>query len=415
MLQDIIQQGQEIGTKEQQSAPPEEGWADILDRGLARHRTHRGLSGPPKKGKEPYQLDRYWNLYIDSVVLAIASIWDALRKRAVIHAFAGVDVFDPDLVRMDGFSGDGVVGGPRKFIMPLSIPPNSFAQKTAIDYHNKNKGNAKQSKDAAAGPAVGHILLAVAERLPGEGNVIKIDIFDSRIGTFPRQMINSKAAMLATRSGWPGHRRSQYSGMPFERWPRDELPRVNGQLIPQQPDGSNACGLFTILNAWAVMLGIPLRNNRLRRGSRSDRELLGLGQELVNLALAGSMDSRTIQAFLNVFGLSERQEVPSQGNDVVMQVDAVRMNPQKLLDVLSLQKHRDANFPMPSLTPDSEGGTDQGNQFSEDDIRLLMISGGIEATREQALRALRQTNGNLEDAVAIIQAENKTPEPPINE
>lgn len=414
MLQELTQQGQEIGTKEQQSSPPDGDWAGILHRGLACHRRHQRRSGKLRKGKEPHQIDRYWNLDIDSVILAIASIWDALRKRGVIYAFAGVDVFDPDVVRSGQLSGDGVVGGPRKFIMPLSIPPNRSAQKTTLDHYNRNKAKAKHSKDAAAAPAVGHIVLAVAERLSGESNVVTINTLDSRVGTFPSRFVDGKAALLAIRSGWLGHTRSQYSTMPLQHWPRDKLPRVHHHLVPQQPDGSNACGLFTIFNAWAVMLGIPLRTHRRRRGCRSNEEFLRLGHEFVNLALAGSMDSRTIQAFLNVFGLSERQDAASQEDDVTL-VDAVRMSHERLLAALNLQRHRDADFPMPSLTPESEDGTDQGNQFPEDDVRLLIISGGIEATREQALRALRHTNGNLEDAIAIIQAENKTPEPPSDE
>jgi len=408
-------QGQEIGNKEQHSFPPEEDWADVLDRGLARHRGHRQRSGPFKKGKEPHQIDRYWDLDIDNVLLAIASIWDGLRRRGVIYAFAGVDVFEPEVVSFGELSGEGVVGGPRNFLMPLLIPPNSSAQRSTLNYWNKNKGKAQNSKDGAAGPAVGHIVLAVAERLSVNNNTVTIDILDSRIGTVPSKIVDYKAAELATRFGWSGYRRSQYSARPFNEWPRDELPRIRRQLVPQQPAASNACGLYTIMYAWAVMLEVPLLHRQRRHGRRSNEEFMELGQELVNLALAGFMDSRTIQAFFNVFGFSEQQDAANQEHDVRMRVDAVRMNHEKFQAELSLQRHRDADIPMPSLTPEPEGGTEQTHEFPEEDIRLVSISGGTEATEERAIRALRQTNGNLEDAIAINQAQTRTPEPPNNE
>lgn len=410
MLQGLVH---DMGTNMRVSLLEDE-WGRILDEGLARHRMHAQRSAQLKGRKKPYQIDRYWNLDIDCVLLGIASIWDALRKKQIIYAFAGVDVLDPDVVRSDQLEGSGVVGGPRKFIMPLSLPPNEAAQAAALDHWNRHKANTKHSNTKAAEPAVGHIVLAVAERISGEedNTSVSITIFDSSADTLPQGRIAFKAATLAVRSNWLGDRRSEFSTKSLPQWPKDKLPRVHRQPVFQQPLGSNSCGLFTILNAWAVMLEIPLSNNLHRLSRRTDRELLIVGQELVNLALAGCMHSRTIQAFLNVFGFSEQQDAASREDDVRVQVDAVRMDNAKFLNELNVQKYRDAGIPGPSLSPEVEEAREDENPLPEAHVRSVMIAGGAGTTREQALRALRGANGDVEDAAAIIQAEKHDRKPP---
>jgi len=394
----------EIRHKEQ-SNNSNENWDDILDQGLARSRKRGHNYKRPSKGQEPHQIDRCWDLEFDSVLLAIASVWQALSRAGICYAFAGMDVFDPNLVALNQITGPGVVAGPKKFIMPLFLQPGLPSEMAALGHYKKKT----QSKDGATGPAVGHIVLAVAEKLAEGANGVTIDIRDSRRGTCPHTLLEQKAAILALQSGWLGHRHLGRDLLPLSIWPKERVPKLQHQTVPQQPEGSNACGLFTILNAWAVMLEIPLRTSLRRRGDRSNEEFFLVGQELVNLALSGVMDSRTIQAFLNVFGLSRRQDTANLDDEVKFRVQSVSMNEARFGHALNIQKWREKGVKMPSLSPGAAGGTDQALRFPEEDIQYLLDRLGT--TRERALRALCQTDGDVANAEAIIQAETQSPEP----
>ncbi len=70
----------------------------------------------------------------------------------------------------------------------------------------------------------------------------------------------------------------------------------------------HSCGLYTILNAWALILGIPIQHQDLWTPGRNAHErFVKAGLEIVNLAMTGFISSRTIQAFMNVRGYSEEQ------------------------------------------------------------------------------------------------------------
>jgi len=79
------------------------------------------------------------------------------------------------------------------------------------------------------------------------------------------------------------------------------------------------------------MLGIPIQPGEERRGQHSFEEFEEVGIEIINLAIMGVMNSRTIQALMNVYGYSEEQ---NPGEPVSHEINAVRMRINKFDDIM---------------------------------------------------------------------------------
>ena len=111
---------------------------------------------------------------------------------------------------------------------------------------------------------------------------------------------------MVTVSGWMGQR---FQGPVWEVTPDFEPTRF--EKCPNQGEGSDDCGLYVVLNAWAVMLGIPI--TKLKKLKLPEGKDLGdfheSGGLLMNWALRGCLDFRTIQAFLKVWGYSVGQQL----------------------------------------------------------------------------------------------------------
>lgn len=441
------------------SHPSREDWPDILRDGLGRHNAEKRRSKPA----DALQIRDPECINFDSILIAIGSIWNALRKANVIYAFGGSDVFEPDMAGSHAheLKGCGVVGGVSKFIMPLWFPPevplDSHAQEEAHKAYKAGHNLNKISPGSAA-PRLGHIAVASANRIVDGPNGIVIDVFDSAVGYVDRDVVGKQAFDLAHLSSWEG-RKNKKSYYPVVR------PRATRFWdTPQQPSKTNACGLYTILNAWAIMLEIPHRQDERRRGIESDQNLLHIGWTIVNLALAGFMDSRTIQAYLNEFGLCERQD-PAEG--VRYLVNATRMNQTLFDSALDLQNQRDILTPQgytipspdsepghgtgesslppipststqgpstppglptgiqgPALPPNLATGTQEPplianpeistqagpGQSSEEDIEFLLAA-APRATTRNVLEALNLSHGDLERALITLQANGLSAEP----
>ena len=280
-------------------------WQDVLNEGLEWHRRCKTRmearekvrpTGPFRRFARPDKLGE------DDVILAIATFWEALRRDGQLFAFAGVDFFG----QTNSGNGDfqlrtqGVVGAPEKFIMPLLLHPH------------KNKG----AKAADKTEQLGHLVLFTAE-WSADRQKIRLDLSDSlqkRSGVFKKDMIE-RAKELITGSRWPYDQAKQPAPGFFSA--------VSSLASPQQ-EGTNTCGFYMILNAWCIMLGIPISRTEKRRVRTKDFKLfLRDGQEIINLALIGCMDAITVQAFLNVWGYSQEQILEEA---VARNVTAVRMD-----------------------------------------------------------------------------------------
>lgn len=340
-------------------------WQQILDDGLVRHRRHKQKRDAQKKEKYFSEIKSSTNMGVDDVLVGIAPVWEALRLKGIEYAYAGVDVFDP--VTAGGASLDlvGAVGGPNKFIMPMLLHC--------------------QSQPGTG--SIGHLVLGVAEMIDAQEKKVRIDFYDSHPDIVERNVMRNKAREIVESSGWLD------SGPPLKKQPT----YVNSRYLtsPRQV-GVNTCGLSVILNAWAVMLDIPFHPHHLRRAPRNDDIFLKRGLEIVNLAVAGCMDSRTIQAFLNVHGYSKEQD-PSTPDELVPEVAAIRMDLQRfgaiVHDLAKMATWRAAG----------------GHEPTEEAIQQQLGFAAL-ATREQVRNALILENHDR-DAAALRLAQLGTPSP----
>ena len=221
----------------------------------------------------------------------------------------------------------------------------------------------------------GHLLLCVAELVDNEPKTVQVQVFYSRFGTVDNRYIVQKAGRVIRSCGWLSIiQPKQVVFRPFVRTP-----------VPEQV-GINTCGLHVILNAWAVMLGIPIRPKRRREPSKgdemyaTDEEFLKLGLRIVNLALEGFMDSTTIQAFFNVFGYSVEQRFGDLARAVIP-VNAVGMNLNKLDRTLE-KRHWDTLLAASGY---------RKIKYKDADMAYLRGEG---LSEDEAWRALTITSGN---------------------
>ena len=283
-------------------------WEGRLRRYEARWKKLRSTN-PINNRKGPAQISSVSGMAPEDVVIAIASIWEGVNRnaaeskrtgRGVVHAYAGCDLLAPSGIGEFQVTGVGVVGRRKDFIIPVL---NQSAQ---------------------------HFFLAVATLAPGYDEKQKsgpcpvtLCIMDSRPTTISRYEMWAQSMSFIHSSGWLGGRKIR---------PHCDLTAVDFKPVPHQ-EGIDACGFYVILNAWAHLLGITTHNGVRRRGSTTANAFLSQGLRIVNLALEGFMDSRTIQAYMNTHGYSTSQD-PSDPACAVTDVYAVGLNYEKFERVL---------------------------------------------------------------------------------
>ena len=314
------------------------------------------------------------------VVLGIAPIWEGLNRLSrpdLNFAFAGMDIFAPARAPEDQPEIIGAIGRWSRFIMPLF-----FSKEDSIRLEKQGKGKGTIED-------VGHLLLCVAELVDvaeareRPAMTVQLEILDSSPGAVSEEDILRKAKSTIKDSCWLARKGRQG--------------RVKYKLIvrkvPRQV-GSNTCGLYTILNAWAYMLGIPIHPHDFRRGRDEttlndaiDSEFLRQGLEIVNLALKGFMDSATIQAFFHAHGYSVEQRFGDSSRAAV-KVYAIGMNQDKLGRTL----HR---WRMIEKTASARA---ENKQFNEEDMRTLMNNNNL--TEDDAWMALVMGKGHVDRALA---------------
>ena len=339
-------------------------WEEILQERLARHTREYSL----KLAKpDPYrvQVRSTTNMNFPDVWLAIGSIWAGLRKLStpVVNAYAQLERFNYQESSRDLYPA---AGAGRRFIIPLF-----FLLGTEFD--------------------VGHIMLAVA-RLEDEADKqqIQVEFYDSLPGIITNPRICQRTMEIIRDCRWPNPSDAE----------SQLIPSYTKSSTPRQQPGSNTCGMYAILNAWAVMLGIPVSRNRRRRGLKSHEEFAKMGTRIINFALVGCMDSRTIQAFMNVYGYSAPQRPENPADYTAHAVKAKAMWKQQLDQYLTdlVGIDQGIEFVRESASPD-EPNVPPALRFPAEDIERVVQ---FTVTREEAIQALQNSRGDVNDAVLRV-------------
>ena len=292
---------------------PAKSWEGQLRRYEARWKELR-LRNRVNNRKGPTQITSVSGMAPEDVVIAIASIWEGVNRntaeskrtgRGVVYAYAGCDILAPSGTGEYQVTGIGVVGRRKEFIIPIL---NQSAQHFFLAIVTLADPDVTKKQKSGRCP-------------------VSLCIMDSRPNTISRHEMWAQCMTLIHSSGWLGGRKIR---------PHCDLAEVNFEPVPHQ-EGIDACGFYVILNAWAHLLGIITHDKLHRRGSTTASAFLSQGLRLVNLVLAGFMDSRTIQAYMNTHGYSTHQN-PLNPAWAVTDVYAVGLNFEKFERVLQ-QRH----------------------------------------------------------------------------
>lgn len=283
----------------------------------------------------------------DDIAIGIGTIWETLRNLNRLYAHGSLDVFDPGSNGEPGvFQSVGIVGRRRPFIMPLL-----FESRSQQKARGKSTGYAN----------VGHLILAVAEieqhqdfgerygsaNIEGDGAsstngldktankskdqeegkplLVNLSIYDSLPGHVAEKDVIQRTQTVVEESGWLGVDK-----------PKPEFSAFKPMIVPVQTSGSNTCGFHVILNAWAVMLNIPIHPDGERRSSTDDDSFYEDGLRMMNLALAGFMDLATIQEYMDIHGYSQ-DEGASVPRSTIGHVKTVRLDQPGFQACLRLQ------------------------------------------------------------------------------
>lgn len=404
----------EGGSEEGEIAEPTRtSWEEILANRLRRHKRQRIAAGDTH---ECHRIVSPSDMNFDDVLLAVATFREPLRDRGTDYAIAGADVVGA-AGRLVTF---GVVGPGNVFIMPLILPadPEPVERGRTRTVENKADGlNAKgetkkvkfktDAEDSSSPP--GHLLLAVATATMERTHRVNIDIYDSRANTVDSDEIRRKATEVA--ASWLEERvQTEFSF----------------KSVPQQTGQFNTSGLYVILNAWATMLNIgPIREASSRRsGSEPDANTMENATfvddvlQIVNLALAGFLDSKTVRAFLHYCGYIDGNVDPREGQsdnenviravtmdqrrfDCALDRAAIR-SPDLFSSPSSMNSHNSFGREMLESDPASSSHSDDasGRRDSVQQVKVQHFLDQVpQATFEQADFFVKDAGGDVSDAI----------------
>lgn len=308
-------------------------WKDIMQEGLSKHRLEHAKD--PEK-PEFAHIGATSMLELDSVVLAIGSVWQGLAERGHLFAYnETVHFYQARFLRR--------VGDP--IIRAAVYRPNDLVIPMLLDNHNVSPPNSARptsppvsQEEREKRPKKPHILLGVAQD-KGDGTVNTI-VMDSFPGYHHPGRIRGSIRKTVLDIGWISM--DQHGdAVRLEKEPdwTDEVREVPAQ------EGVDTCGIYTILNAWVYMLELPALNGRARlpdaeRGDDDAEEFLQGALEIINLALSGHMDLGTIQAFLNYFGYCQLQE--PEGDGIRLGPDrTARMDDRRLEEFMTVRRYEE--------------------------------------------------------------------------
>ena len=265
--------GQEQADQNKIQEPPStkelDPWAREFQEGMERcHGMTRNRIPHEDPSSEPWRIETVGTMEPMDFTLPVASIWYPVATRITPYTFSTPESFSY-LVAQDDFD---------RRLCSMFLPK---APRLLIPLLFNN-----------------HIVLFVATRLPKK--FVHVEYADS----FEKHQTHGKSQetvrTFLSRVGWA------HKGFRSEK--------ETDLTVRQQPYGSNTCGIHTIFNAWARLLGIRVSeiNDRGRLSLADYRRAL----EVINLALSGRMDYRCIMAFMQSYGLAVPQDW-QQWNDQI--------------------------------------------------------------------------------------------------
>ncbi|KAL9594289.1 MAG: hypothetical protein Q9219_007116 [cf. Caloplaca sp. 3 TL-2023] len=371
------EESRETREEEEEKRRRYDAWKRIMEEGMIRH--HREHERDMNK-ESFYRIQAHSNLEGIDVVLAIGSVWDALRK--INRHFAFSDWVGFSMARMaPGTEVPRAVNGPHDFLIPLilhedlfSPEPDGTPAKPRRESKAVNERSEAPGNDQFVGEK-GHILLVIVQDKQESNGFLNMVIMDSCPEYYSHERIKESIKKQLPNHGWKAD--------------LDKEPDLNldARTVPAQ-QGLESCGIYTILNAWLYMLGFPGINQaqRLECSEREEspqaKEFLGQALELINLALSGHMDFRTIQGFYNYYGYCKLQD-PEDAEIQFGHKQTTQMTEDILEGILSVGR----------------SGVVNKADFSVDAVvRVMELTGG---SLEEARQWLELSGGDVEGAAGL--------------
>ena len=325
-------------------------WLQKLAKGMV---THRACKAAAQGYTNRYaEIQGAANMTEDQVLIAIVTLWEGLRREKSLFALSYTPVPGETPI---------AVGRSSTFMLPLFFPSDQG----------------------------GHHVLVVATRLPEKIDpTVRCDIYDSAPGKIDLNVIRDRAQSLVISSGWLG---IDAQGASLGLKPTFLL--CVQKLVPNH-GRSNASGLYTVLNAWALMLDIQLGAGRSVFTQEVSTMFVEDALEVVNHALSGCMDSNTIQAFLNHYDYCTLQNA-NDPTQAVQQVQLVSMNALELSSTLGRQHERDI----------VASHRASGGELSQKAVEFISEAGNC--SPRVAKVALIATGGDPQAAFDIIEKQNR--------
>ncbi|KAL8726135.1 MAG: hypothetical protein Q9166_006892 [cf. Caloplaca sp. 2 TL-2023] len=298
-------------------------WWQIWNEGMKRHRAAVPARDPDPKmdEKQSHFLKSYAMLPGDSVLFAIASVWRTMKEAK--HQCFSLNSFSMYQLARWKKRGDQTkiapaILGPNDLLIPMTFdthyqsPPNS-GNKDALEKGASTEGPPpKQDKPEGDGQYVGkggHTILVVARRTTEDS--LSIRIMDSCPRVVDRFRIINSVRRTIQFIGWLGGMDDHGLAVELPNVPNIEVDELD--VVFQR--SADSCGVHAILNAWIHMIGLPALNQmdripiiRTSDGKAEEARFMNSAVEIINLAMAGYMDLRTIQAFFNHFGFCQLQD-----------------------------------------------------------------------------------------------------------
>lgn len=385
--------GKTQGLNEPSSALPRPDWKAKFERRLQRHKESQrhevvpqilhqiGYSGLDAGITKRSPLNDRKKLFDEQIVKGLTTLRRALQIQGKYFAFASTNKFigcrSKDFYDMK----EPAVKGPNyPLIMPLVFAPRS--DNTIHGYPNSEfDPNSK----AHARPTAGHHILAVARVTDGP---IIVTVLDTMPCLLECASIEEVVTDVVTRSGWLGKDKND---LPLPVWPtfKFEYPKV-----PEQED-SNTCGIYVILNAWATMLELEIAPQKARLFLPQEKTpkvpFLTSAIDLINLAIAGHLDTETIVAFFLSYGYILEPRDPNS-------IPNVRLD-QNFNQNLAQQAIYESRQKDTSELPKDP------IQVAEDDVQRIMDKTGC--TPKCAKRAVENARGILNVAPFFVPPERR--------
>ena len=271
-------------------------WRQILDNNLRIfERKARALPKGDESVNDRRRITVSDNHYYGNteVEAAIHCLWYPLLKQQ-LHPFA---------------MGTGTTYGQRSLNLAKSYR-NWTVGDRSMPFIMPIRGKLPTFEDAfGANPGM-HWILAIAEMDKTVDQQVNIRILNS----YKRATAAMRKATeeIVRYSGWLGVESDRLAPLEFKvlTFTHDT------PTVPEQHE-KLSCGFHVVMSAWAIMLGIPIHPHRkLRKYGTERAEFYKMGTRVINCALAGCMNSRTMQALLNEYGFSIDQPLTERCIDI---------------------------------------------------------------------------------------------------